>query len=146
MSKSFAASITQPSWSADVEAIATAFARGLEAGMPRYLQLQNTVTRLIQAGELRAGGQLPPDQQLTAALGISLGTVQKALSNLASEGWITREHGRGTSRGTTDSSIRILANYCLSIRACCNAARFRRTNSCARRSVTIPPATLRSSV
>ncbi|MBZ0139932.1 MAG: GntR family transcriptional regulator [Pseudorhodoplanes sp.] len=96
MSKSFAASITQPSWSADVEAIATAFARGLEAGMPRYLQLQNTVTRLIQAGELRAGGQLPPDQQLTAALGISLGTVQKALSNLASEGWITREHGRGT--------------------------------------------------
>jgi len=96
MSKSSAASVAQPSWFADVEPVAAAFARGFEPGVPRYLQLQNAIIGLIRSGELQTGAQLPPDQQLTGALGISLGTVQKALSNLSSEGWITREHGRGT--------------------------------------------------
>jgi GntR family transcriptional regulator len=39
---------------------------------------------------------LPSDTRLSALLGISLGTIQKALGNLANQGWIRREHGRGT--------------------------------------------------
>ncbi|MES2197891.1 MAG: GntR family transcriptional regulator [Pseudomonadota bacterium] len=91
-----AASLIPPSRSADLTTIAAAFGQSFAPGLPRYLQLQNAIIRLIQSGDLRSGAQLPPDQQLTGALEVSLGTVQKAFSGLASEGWINREHGRGT--------------------------------------------------
>ena len=97
MSRSAAASLTSPpSRLADLTTIAAAFMQSFAPGLPRYLQLQNAVIRLIQSGELRSGAQLPPDQQLTGALDVSLGTVQKAFAGLASDGWISREHGRGT--------------------------------------------------
>jgi GntR family transcriptional regulator len=85
-----------PSRLADIASIAAAFVQTFVPGVPRYLQLQNAITQLIRSGELRSGAQLPPDQQLTGALDVSLGTVQKAFSGLASDGWISREHGRGT--------------------------------------------------
>jgi GntR family transcriptional regulator len=97
MSRSAAVSLTPPpSRLADLTTIAAAFMQSFAPGLPRYLQLQNAIIRLIQSGELRAGAQLPPDQQLTGALDVSLGTVQKAFAGLASDGWISREHGRGT--------------------------------------------------
>jgi len=89
-------SAPNPVWLADVETIAAAFMGAFPSGLPRYLQLRQAIIQLIQSGKLRPGAQLPPDQQLTVALGLSLGTVQKAFSGLASEGWISREHGRGT--------------------------------------------------
>jgi GntR family transcriptional regulator len=85
-----------PSRLADIASIAAAFTQSFVLGVPRYLQLQNAITQLIRAGDLRPGAQLPPDQQLTGALDVSLGTVQKAFSGLATDGWISREHGRGT--------------------------------------------------
>lgn len=96
MSQSAALNAAPPPWLASVELIAAAFSGDVAPGMPRYLHLKATIIRLIQTGELRSGEQLPPDQQLTGPLGISLGTVQKAFGGLASEGWISREHGRGT--------------------------------------------------
>ena len=39
---------------------------------------------------------LLPEQALSTAVGLSLGTVQKALADLASEGRLVREQGRGT--------------------------------------------------
>ncbi|MBK8064122.1 MAG: GntR family transcriptional regulator [Betaproteobacteria bacterium] len=60
------------------------------------MQFHHGIARLIELGRLRLGSQLPPEQVLAAAVRLSLGTVQKALANLASEGWISREHGRGT--------------------------------------------------
>jgi len=97
MSRSAAVSLTPPpSRLADLTTIAAAFMQAFAPGLPRYLQLQNAIIGLIRSGELRSGAQLPPDQQLTGALDVSLGTVQKAFAGLASEGWISREHGRGT--------------------------------------------------
>jgi GntR family transcriptional regulator len=97
MSRPAAVSLTPPpSRLADLTIIAAAFMQSFAPGLPRYLQLQNAIIKLIQSGELRAGAQLPPDQQLTGALDVSLGTVQKAFAGLASDGWISREHGRGT--------------------------------------------------
>lgn len=96
MARPALASLTPPSRSADLTTIANAFMQSFAPGLPRYLQLQNAIIRLIQSGELRAGAQLPPDQQLTGPLEVSLGTVQKAFSGLATDGWINREHGRGT--------------------------------------------------
>jgi GntR family transcriptional regulator len=97
MSRSAAVSLTPPpSRLDDLTTVAAAFMQAFAPGLPRYLQLQNAIIRLIQSGELRPGAQLPPDQQLTGALDVSLGTVQKAFAGLASDGWISREHGRGT--------------------------------------------------
>lgn len=95
MSGSSAVKAEEP-WAAEVKLIAESFEQVAEAGRPRYVQLQSAITRLVESGQLRAGMQLAPEAHLAAAVGISLGTVQKTLNRLASEGWITREHGRGT--------------------------------------------------
>jgi DNA-binding GntR family transcriptional regulator len=96
MSRSAAVSLAPPSRLADPTTIVASFMQSNAPGLPRYLQLQNAIIRLIQSGELRTGAQLPPDQQLTRPLNVSLGTVQKAFGGLAADGWISREHGRGT--------------------------------------------------
>jgi DNA-binding GntR family transcriptional regulator len=97
MSRAAAISLTPPSSRlTDLATISAAFMQAFAPGLPRYLQLQNAIIGLIRSGELRAGAQLPPDQQLTGALDVSLGTVQKAFAGLATDGWISREQGRGT--------------------------------------------------
>jgi DNA-binding GntR family transcriptional regulator len=50
----------------------------------------------IESGSLRGGDRLPSEEQLAERLGVSVGTVQKALAQLASSGIVSREHGRGT--------------------------------------------------
>jgi DNA-binding GntR family transcriptional regulator len=81
----------------EVEAlIVRHFAADAIAGMPIYLQCQNAIRRLVQDHSLAVGAQLPSDTRLASLLGVSLGTIQKALGNLANQGWVRREHGRGT--------------------------------------------------
>lgn len=72
------------------------FAADSASGVPIYLQCQNAIRRLAQEHALAIGAQLPSDTRLAALLGVSLGTIQKALGNLANQGWVRREHGRGT--------------------------------------------------
>jgi len=50
----------------------------------------------IESGSLRDGDRLPSEEQLASRLGVSVGTVQKALAQLASSGVVSRQHGRGT--------------------------------------------------
>jgi GntR family transcriptional regulator len=50
----------------------------------------------IESGSLRGGDRLPSEEQLASSLGVSVGTVQKALAQLATSGIVSREHGRGT--------------------------------------------------
>ena len=73
-----------------------AITRSARAGLPKHIQLGNAIIDLINDSALLAGDQIPPEQQLSQALGMSLGTVQKTLNRLAIEGWVVREHGRGT--------------------------------------------------
>ena len=56
----------------------------------------DTVIARIESGALREGDRLPSEEQLAASLRASVGTVQKALQQLAHCGLIVREHGRGT--------------------------------------------------
>jgi GntR family transcriptional regulator len=70
--------------------------RSARTGLPKHIQLGNAIIDLINGGILTTGDQIPPEQQLSHALGMSLGTVQKTLNRLAIEGWVLREHGRGT--------------------------------------------------
>ncbi|PWT80074.1 MAG: hypothetical protein C5B58_12350 [Acidobacteria bacterium] len=78
------------------ETLLRAVTRSARTGLPKHIQLGNAIIDLINGGTLTAGDQIPPEQQLSQALGMSLGTVQKTLNRLAIEGWVLREHGRGT--------------------------------------------------
>jgi GntR family transcriptional regulator len=64
-------------------------------GLSKYMQLRRAILLGIEEKELRPGDQLPPEDDLTA-LGISHGTVRRAMAHLAAGGFISREHGRGT--------------------------------------------------
>ena len=78
------------------ETLLRAVTRSARAGLPKHIQLGNAIIDLINAGTLTTGDQIPPEQPLSQSLGMSLGTVQKTLNRLAIEGWVAREHGRGT--------------------------------------------------
>lgn len=54
------------------------------------------IIRQIESGALREGDRLPPEDELAASHGVSVGTMQKALARLAHAGLISRQQGRGT--------------------------------------------------
>lgn len=56
----------------------------------------NAMIDQVESGAFSAGDRLPSEQELASNFGISVGTVQKALSRLASMGVVSREQGRGT--------------------------------------------------
>lgn len=62
----------------------------------KYAQLCEALIAAVNAGVVRPGDQLPPEPDLAALTGLSLGTVRRSLTRLASEGVVSREHGRGT--------------------------------------------------
>ncbi len=76
--------------------IRTRFAQFADSGMPKYLQLRRAILASIEDDILAPGDQIPPEEKLTSVLGISHGTVRRALGHLAAGGFVTREHGRGT--------------------------------------------------
>lgn len=62
----------------------------------KHLRVRNAILDAIVRGHLGFGDQIPPEQELCAALFVSLGTVQRALRELSMDGTLVREHGRGT--------------------------------------------------
>jgi GntR family transcriptional regulator len=65
-------------------------------GVPKYARFYNAIKEAVQTGKLVAGDKLPSEQELSACLPASLGTLQKALKALSDDGFVVREHGRGT--------------------------------------------------
>ncbi|HET6724683.1 MAG TPA: GntR family transcriptional regulator [Gammaproteobacteria bacterium] len=65
------------------------------AGAPIYRQLMDQIERMLAAGELRAGDELPSVRQLAARLEINPMTVSKAYSLLEGGGRLQRLRGRG---------------------------------------------------
>jgi GntR family transcriptional regulator len=63
---------------------------------PLYLQVRDAVLERIKSGQLKPGGLLPSEMDLHRELGVSLGTMRKALGVLEAERLIVREPGRGT--------------------------------------------------
>jgi DNA-binding GntR family transcriptional regulator len=63
---------------------------------PKYLRVRDLLLRAISNGDLRPGDRLPTEQQIAGTLPISLGTVQRAYSQLVDEGIVVRERGRGS--------------------------------------------------
>lgn len=76
--------------------IASAFSRRAGARGPKYLALHDALKELIENLTLRPGTKLPPDEELARRLGLSLGTVQKAMAALRDDHLVERRHGAGT--------------------------------------------------
>lgn len=66
------------------------------AGLPKYVQLREQIRSAIEDGHWRAGEQLPTEDDLVHLTPFSLGTVQRALGELAKEGILIRRQGHGT--------------------------------------------------
>jgi DNA-binding GntR family transcriptional regulator len=63
---------------------------------PVYSQLARLLRQRIAGGELRAGERVPSVPELSAAFGVASMTVRQAIEQLAQEGAVVRERGRGT--------------------------------------------------
>jgi GntR family transcriptional regulator len=72
------------------------YSRPMVAGISKYAQLRDMLTAAIHAGHWKPGAQLPPERDLVRMTGLSLGTVQRALRELVSEGLLVRSQGSGT--------------------------------------------------
>jgi 2-aminoadipate transaminase len=63
---------------------------------PLYLQIRNQIRGLILSGDLPVGSRLPPERELAASLGINRTTVSNAYQELAADGLVEGQVGRGT--------------------------------------------------
>lgn len=75
------------------------------ATQAKHLRLGEAIISAIQDGALVAGQKLPGERELSAALGLSLGTTQKALGRLVTEGFLERRHGHGTFVGSRRHAV-----------------------------------------
>jgi GntR family transcriptional regulator len=75
--------------------------------VPLYRQVKRILTGRIASGEWRPGQPLPAEPRLGQELGVSPGTVRKALDELAHERLVVRRQGRGTfvAEQTPDTAL-----------------------------------------
>lgn len=64
--------------------------------LPLYAQIKSVLLRRIGEGEWPSGQALPSEWDLADQLGVSQGTVRKALNQLESQGVLMRRQGLGT--------------------------------------------------
>ncbi|HEX7300941.1 MAG TPA: GntR family transcriptional regulator [Solirubrobacteraceae bacterium] len=77
---------------------------------------EDALRRWLATGRHRSGERLPPEQELSARLGISRGTLRTALRRLEESGEIVRRQGSGTFVGqatswTLDEGLEKLVSY-----------------------------------
>jgi len=75
--------------------------------LPLYVQISEMLNRDIQAGRLLDGERLPPEREMAAQLGISVGTLRKALADLTAKGLLQRTQGSGNyvRKGASADSV-----------------------------------------
>ena len=66
------------------------------SGFPIYVQIMDQIRKLVAAGDLKQGDQLPTVRQLANDLRINWNTVARAYRLLDEAGLISTQHGRGT--------------------------------------------------
>lgn len=67
-----------------------------ELNIPIYRQLVDSIRAAVKKGALQDGQQLPTVQELSADLGIAIGTIKRAYDELEREGIVEKGQGRGT--------------------------------------------------
>lgn len=70
---------------------------------PLHRQIHGLLLERIEAGEWSPGTYLPSETRLATDYGVSVGTLRKALLDLAAEGVVVRRQGKGTVVASHDS-------------------------------------------
>ncbi len=87
-------------------------ASGLDRFVPRpaialHHQIKEDLFLHLRAGRWAPGFELPPEEELCLHYGVSRGTVRRAITDLATDGYVERHRGRGTfvSRAKLESGV-----------------------------------------
>ena len=64
--------------------------------LPRYYQLANILREAISNGRFEAHQPIPSERQLESLYSVSRTTIRQAITLLIRQGFLYREHGRGT--------------------------------------------------
>jgi GntR family transcriptional regulator len=64
--------------------------------LPLHVQVKQALTDRMVGRTWKPGDLVPGDLELCRQLGVSRTTIRQALTELAHEGWVVRERGRGT--------------------------------------------------
>lgn len=67
-----------------------------ESRIPLYYQLIDILIEMIDHGYLNENDQLPSERELCETYNVSRSTVRQAMQELEREGYVYREHGKGT--------------------------------------------------
>ena len=66
------------------------------AGMPLYRVVKRSLLGAIASGACGPGDTLPSETEIAGAMGVSIGTLRRAVDELAAEHVLVRRQGRGT--------------------------------------------------
>ena len=66
-----------------------------KTALPKYVQTAELLIREIAAGRLPDGARLKPERDMAVDLGVSVGTLRKALDDLTEKGLLDRVQGSG---------------------------------------------------
>ena len=69
---------------------------GLATGVPIYKQIARAITRRLEQGAWKPGEAIPSETQLKQEFGVAIGTIRKAVDELAAQNMLVRQQGRGT--------------------------------------------------
>jgi len=64
--------------------------------VPLHFQLHSHLLQQIESGVLKPGDAIPAERELVSRFGVSRITVRQAIGDLMAEGFLYRQHGRGT--------------------------------------------------
>jgi len=80
---------------------------GMDQRLPLYARLADLLTKRIASSEWSPDAPLPSETTLAGDYGVSLGTMRKAMQQLAEEGLVERRQGSGTyvRRAKLDKSL-----------------------------------------
>ena len=65
------------------------------SALPKYVQTAELLIREIAAGRIADGARLKPERDMAVELGVSVGTLRKALDDLTEKGLLDRVQGSG---------------------------------------------------
>ena len=74
------------------------------AGMPLYRVVKRSLLNAIESGGCAPGDTLPSESEIAGAMGVSIGTLRRAVDELAAEHILVRRQGRGTFVATHHAS------------------------------------------
>ncbi len=72
-------------------------------GVPLYRHAKRALLQAVESGRCPIGAALPNETQLAQALGVSIGTVRRAVDELVADHILVRHQGRGTFVATHDA-------------------------------------------